>query len=182
MRSRCIKFASQNLNYGYNPSKLVFNQEVELDLEPIEVADSEAQNSSTSINATFGLARVANGLLRCGVEENDWTSLIERSTYILDYWMLGHAPTGIFTGPLRVFLYWSFPALADWHLSSATALQSLKIACDTLLSGKAKVMLAGGFDDVLTSSWTWRLPAMPGLNMLWVANQQNCPTQPLAQE
>ena len=29
---------------------------------------------------------------------------------------------------------------------SATALQSIEIACDTLLSGKAKVMLAGGFD------------------------------------
>ena len=31
---------------------------------------------------------------------------------------------------------------------SATALQSLEIACDTLLSGKAKVMIAGGFDDL----------------------------------
>jgi 3-oxoacyl-(acyl-carrier-protein) synthase len=31
---------------------------------------------------------------------------------------------------------------------SATALQSLEIACDTLLSGKAKVMIAGGFDDI----------------------------------
>lgn len=31
---------------------------------------------------------------------------------------------------------------------SATALQSMEIACDTLLSGKAKVMLAGGFDDL----------------------------------
>ncbi|KAF6759889.1 fatty acid synthetase alpha subunit [Ephemerocybe angulata] len=30
----------------------------------------------------------------------------------------------------------------------ATALQSLEIACDTVLSGKAKVMLAGGFDDI----------------------------------
>ncbi|KZT29627.1 fatty acid synthase [Neolentinus lepideus HHB14362 ss-1] len=30
----------------------------------------------------------------------------------------------------------------------ATALQSLEIACDTLLSGKAKIMLAGGFDDL----------------------------------
>ncbi|OBZ65349.1 hypothetical protein A0H81_14665 [Grifola frondosa] len=30
----------------------------------------------------------------------------------------------------------------------ATALQSMEIACDTLLSGKAKVMLAGGFDDL----------------------------------
>lgn len=29
----------------------------------------------------------------------------------------------------------------------ATALQSVEIACDTLLSGKAKVMIAGGFDD-----------------------------------
>jgi fatty acid synthase subunit alpha, fungi type len=38
-----------------------------------------------------------------------------------------------------------------WYLlvcDSATALQSLEIACDTLLSGKAKVMIAGGFDDV----------------------------------
>uniref|UniRef100_A0A0W0EUQ4 Putative fatty acid synthase n=1 Tax=Moniliophthora roreri TaxID=221103 RepID=A0A0W0EUQ4_MONRR len=30
----------------------------------------------------------------------------------------------------------------------ATALQSLEIACDTIISGKAKVMLAGGFDDL----------------------------------
>lgn len=29
----------------------------------------------------------------------------------------------------------------------ATALQSVDIACDTITSGKAKVMLAGGFDD-----------------------------------
>jgi len=31
--------------------------------------------------------------------------------------------------------------------SSATALQSVEIACDTIKSGKAKVMIAGGFDD-----------------------------------
>lgn len=30
---------------------------------------------------------------------------------------------------------------------SATAVQSVEIACDTILSGKAKVMIAGGFDD-----------------------------------
>ncbi|KAA1467738.1 fatty acid synthase [Dentipellis sp. KUC8613] len=30
----------------------------------------------------------------------------------------------------------------------ATALQSIDIACDTILSGKAKVMIAGGFDDI----------------------------------
>ncbi|KAJ3871165.1 thiolase-like protein [Lentinula edodes] len=30
----------------------------------------------------------------------------------------------------------------------ATALQSLEIACDAILSGKAKVMIAGGFDDI----------------------------------
>lgn len=29
----------------------------------------------------------------------------------------------------------------------ATALQSVDIACDTILNGKAKVMVAGGFDD-----------------------------------
>lgn len=29
-----------------------------------------------------------------------------------------------------------------------TALQSLEIASDTILSGKAKVMIAGGFDDI----------------------------------
>jgi len=28
-----------------------------------------------------------------------------------------------------------------------TNLQSLEIACDTILSGKAKVMIVGGFDD-----------------------------------
>lgn len=33
------------------------------------------------------------------------------------------------------------------HLYSATGLQSLEIACDSILSGKAKVMIAGGFDD-----------------------------------
>jgi fatty acid synthase subunit alpha, fungi type len=33
-------------------------------------------------------------------------------------------------------------------IRSATALQSLEIACDTLLSGKAKVLIAGGFDDI----------------------------------
>lgn len=33
-------------------------------------------------------------------------------------------------------------------LVSATALQSLEIASDTILSGKAKVMIAGGFDDI----------------------------------
>jgi hypothetical protein len=37
--------------------------------------------------------------------------------------------------------------LIDLSLS-ATALQSLEIACDTLLSGKAKVVIAGGFDDI----------------------------------
>lgn len=31
---------------------------------------------------------------------------------------------------------------------SATALQSLEIACDSILSGKAKIMIAGGFDDI----------------------------------
>ena len=30
---------------------------------------------------------------------------------------------------------------------SATALQSLEIACETIQSGKAKIMIAGGFDD-----------------------------------
>jgi fatty acid synthase subunit alpha, fungi type len=33
-------------------------------------------------------------------------------------------------------------------VTSVTALQSLEIACDTILSGKAKVMIAGGFDDI----------------------------------
>ncbi len=31
---------------------------------------------------------------------------------------------------------------------SAIALQSMEIASDTILSGKAKVMVAGGFDDL----------------------------------
>lgn len=42
----------------------------------------------------------------------------------------------------------SFPCdLALFFACSATALQSMEIACDTILSGKAKVMVAGGFDD-----------------------------------
>ena len=43
----------------------------------------------------------------------------------------------------------SFPLCSATNvIHSATALQSIEIACDTLLSGKAKVMLAGGFDDL----------------------------------
>src|SRR5258708_16501444 len=33
-------------------------------------------------------------------------------------------------------------------IHSATALQSMEIATDTILSGKAKVMVAGGYDDI----------------------------------
>jgi fatty acid synthase subunit alpha len=32
--------------------------------------------------------------------------------------------------------------------ASATALQSLEIACDIILPGKARVMIAGSFDDI----------------------------------
>ena len=32
--------------------------------------------------------------------------------------------------------------------ASATVLQSLKITCDTILPGKARVMIAGSFDDI----------------------------------
>ncbi len=32
--------------------------------------------------------------------------------------------------------------------SSATALQPIKVACDTLLSSKAKAKLTGGFNDL----------------------------------
>ena len=41
-------------------------------------------------------------------------------------------------------MYLHCPDSAD---ISATALQSVEIACDTIKSGKAKVMIAGGFDD-----------------------------------
>jgi len=41
-------------------------------------------------------------------------------------------------------LFWRFDAQGFF---SATALQSLEIACDTIVSGKAKVMIAGGYDD-----------------------------------
>jgi hypothetical protein len=34
------------------------------------------------------------------------------------------------------------------RIRSATALQSMEIASETILSGKAKVMIAGGFDDL----------------------------------
>jgi len=39
------------------------------------------------------------------------------------------------------------PARID-QLLQCHRLQSIEIACDTLLSGKAKVMIAGGFDDI----------------------------------
>jgi Beta-ketoacyl synthase, N-terminal domain len=41
-----------------------------------------------------------------------------------------------------------FSSLLLTERSSATALQSIEIACDSILSGKAKVMIAGGFDDL----------------------------------
>jgi 3-oxoacyl-(acyl-carrier-protein) synthase len=42
-----------------------------------------------------------------------------------------------------------FPSVDDlMDTRSATALQSMEIASDTILSGKAKVMVAGGFDDL----------------------------------
>lgn len=52
-------------------------------------------------------------------------------------------PVGAWWAMLCIFL--SLPAYPP---CSATALQSLEIACDTILSGKAKVMIAGGFDDI----------------------------------
>ena len=38
--------------------------------------------------------------------------------------------------------------LDDSKLRLPSLLQSLEIASDTILSGKAKVMIAGGFDDI----------------------------------
>ena len=50
---------------------------------------------------------------------------------------------------------WSMVILLSVHncsktniVFSATALQSLEIASDTILSGKAKVMIAGSFDNI----------------------------------
>ena len=58
------------------------------------------------------------------------------------------------SGPIKIPVgAWLVPvcnctALILMSFVSATALQSVEIACDTLLSGKAKVMLAGGYDDL----------------------------------
>src|SRR5260221_8769638 len=42
-----------------------------------------------------------------------------------------------------------FPSVDNlMDIRSATALQSMEIASDTILSGKAKVMVDGGFDDL----------------------------------
>ncbi|KAF5337956.1 hypothetical protein D9757_014846 [Collybiopsis confluens] len=42
----------------------------------------------------------------------------------------------------------------------ATALQSIEIACDTILSGKAKVMIAGGFDDDISEEGSYEFAGM----------------------
>lgn len=57
------------------------------------------------------------------------------------------------SGPVKIPVgAWYDPCilskLSSQPLISATALQSLEIASDTILSGKAKVMIAGGFDDI----------------------------------
>jgi 3-oxoacyl-(acyl-carrier-protein) synthase len=62
---------------------------------------------------------------------------------------------------LLYFSYASQNPVGAWYVSrrcyfssftkiflGVTALQSLAIACDTLLSGQAKVMITGGFDDI----------------------------------
>ena len=48
---------------------------------------------------------------------------------------------------LVCFFFLTYCRIANIALS-ATALQSLEIASDCILSGKAKVMIAGGFDDI----------------------------------
>ena len=47
-----------------------------------------------------------------------------------------------------VIIPFRFRLFQSQNRFSATALQSLEIASDTILSGKAKVMIAGGFDDI----------------------------------
>lgn len=49
---------------------------------------------------------------------------------------------------LGEWMFWTMIQHGLINSCSATALQSIEIACDTLLSGKAKVMIAGGFDDI----------------------------------
>lgn len=60
------------------------------------------------------------------------------------------------SGPVKIpvgawyvyFILWLIEHSMIRFCFSATALQSLEIACDSILSGKAKVMIAGGFDDI----------------------------------
>lgn len=44
----------------------------------------------------------------------------------------------------------------------ATALQSLEIACETILTGKAKVMISGGFDD-FSEEGSYEVRRLPSL-------------------
>ena len=79
-----------------------------------------------------------------------------------------------------VSTYYFCHSRASSHPSlSATALQSLEIACDTILSGKAKVMIAGGFDDISEEgSYEFaniKQQAMPRLSLPWVVSLQKCP-------
>lgn len=77
------------------------------------------------------------------------------------------------SGFRRPFVFISF---------SATALQSLEIACYTFLSGKAKVMLAGGLDDISEEGSyefaNMKATTTPRLNWRWVVSQSKCQDLP----
>jgi fatty acid synthase subunit alpha, fungi type len=60
-------------------------------------------------------------------------------------------------------------------LVSATALQSLEIASDTILSGKAKLMIAGGFDDSEEGSFEFaNMKATSNAETEFAMSQQRC--------
>ncbi|KAF8071859.1 fatty acid synthase [Lyophyllum atratum] len=232
-----IRLIEPELFRGYDPSKKVFNQEVELihDLEPIEVAESEAQKfklqhgekcdiwagesgqwfaklkkgACVFVPKAFKFSRTVAAQVPTGWDAgrygipDDIIAQTDRATLwalvctaealnmsgITDPYELykhmhpsevgtsvGSGMGGV-TSMAKMFkdrrderdvqndiLQETFiNTTAGWInlllMSSsgpvkipvgacATALQSLEIACDTILSGKAKVMIAGGFDDI----------------------------------
>ncbi|KAI5983403.1 hypothetical protein EDD15DRAFT_2390897 [Pisolithus albus] len=205
-----VRLIEPELFRGYDPKKKVFNQEIELihDLEPIEVARSEAEKfkhehgekcdiwagegdqwfvkfkkgARVFVPKAFRFSRLVAGQIPTGWHAGrygipaDIIAQTDRATL----WALVCAAEALnmsgITDPYELYNHMhpsevgtcvgsgmgGTESLAkmfkdrrdekevqnDILQETATALQSLEIACDTILSNKAKVMIAGGFDDI----------------------------------
>lgn len=65
---------------------------------------------------------------------------------------MGQSPAPVFKQTCQesvsaLYVFYFVKGLHWYIITSATAPRSLEIVSDTILSGKAKVMIAGGFDE-----------------------------------